>query len=396
MARPVARRLLSLSLASCAVLAAAPAGALAAPSSAAPSSAVAAGSQSLRQVWPAGANGAWAWTEDLNGRPQGVARTVNGGKTWQRVTPPGLAEQTAGKVITGFFALGTRDAWVTYGGIDNAATQHITATTDGGRHWTVVGQEPLTTVSYSSYTYDCGLDFVSASVGWCQAEPAFVGSEGVALYRTTDGGRHWRRISTTGPNGNKTGSLPWACDKDIQFSTTSTGWAGFACPKVAPLYETTNGGRTWIKREVTAPPGGPIDSGSGFTGQPLVSGSRGAVGYTISGRPLKSLVYVSTDSGTAWRPVTPPGQPEGWVADAISPASWRLVDGDHILATNNAGKTWRAITSNVTFDIYYAFDDPTPPVVDFATSQVGWIASTSLWRTTNGGKTWRRMAVPGT
>jgi photosystem II stability/assembly factor-like uncharacterized protein len=165
---------------------------------------------------------------------------------------------------------------------------------------------------------------------------------------------------------------------------------------VAPLYETTNGGKTWVKRKVTAPPGGPVDSGSGFTGQPLVSGRRGAVGYTISGRPLKSLVYVSTDSGASWRPVTPPGQPEGWVADAISPSSWRLVDGDHILATDNGGKTWRTITSNVTFSIYYAFDDPTPPVVDFATSQVGWIASTSLWRTTNGGKTWRRMAVPGT
>lgn len=373
------------------------------PSARSPSAATAvsppaavAGGQTLRQVWPAGADAAWAWTQDLSGPPQGLARTVNGGRTWASVTPPGLARQTGGKVITGFFALGARHAWVTYGGIKNGAAQHIAATTDGGRRWTVVGREPLTKVGFSTYVYDCGLDFVTPSVGWCQAEPPYVGSEGVDLYRTTDGGRHWQRVSVTGPDGNKPGSLPWGGDKDIQFTSQSTGWASFTGPKAAPLYETTNGGKTWIKRRVAAPPGGPIDSGSGFAGVPLVSRSRGAVGYTIDGSPLRSVVYVSTDRGAAWRPVTPPGPPEGWVVDAISGTSWRLVDGDHILATDNAGRTWRTITSNVTFRIYYAYDDPTPPVVDFVTSQTGWIAGTSLWRTTSGGRTWHRLAVPGT
>jgi photosystem II stability/assembly factor-like uncharacterized protein len=366
------------------------------PAPAIPRSAHVAAGQTLRQVWPAGADTAWAWTQDLSGAPQGLARTVNGGRTWASVTPPGLTRQLSGKVITGFFALGAQHAWVTYGGIKNGAAQHIAATTDGGRRWTVVGREPLTTVGFSTYVYDCGLDFVTPSVGWCQAEPPYVGSEGVDLYRTTDGGRHWRRVSVTGPNANKPGSLPWGGDKDIQFTSRSTGWASFTGPKAAPLYETTNGGRTWIKRGVAAPPGGPIDSGSGFAGLPLVAGRRGAVGYTIDGSPLKAVVYVSTDRGLAWRPVTPPGAPQGWVVDAISGTSWRLVAGDHILATDNAGRTWRTITSNVTFRVYYAYDDPTPPVVDFVTSQTGWIAGTALWRTTDGGHTWRRLAVPGT
>jgi hypothetical protein len=128
-----------------------------------------------------------------------------------------------------------------------------------------------------------------------------------------------------------------------------------------------------------------------------VKGGKGAVGYTMSGPRLETVVYVTTDNGAAWHPVTPPGKHAGWVVDAITPVGWRLVQGDHILATDNAGKTWRTITSNVSFDIYYAFYDPTPPVVNFATSQVGWIVtSTSLWRTANGGKTWRKLAVPGT
>jgi hypothetical protein len=319
------------------VASSAPAVGSTAVSSAAASSAPAAGGQTLRQVWPAGADAAWAWTQG-NGGPQGIARTVNGGQTWATVTPPGLAQQTGDHVISGFFALGSQHAWVAYGGIAAGAVQHITTTSDGGRHWTVVGREPLTKVAFSPYVYNCGLDFVTPTDGWCQAEPAFVGSEGVDLYRTTDGGRHWRRVSVTGPNGNKAGSLPWACAKNIQFTSETRGWAIFTCPKAAPLYETTDAGRTWVRRRVAAPPG-PVDSGSGFTGQPLVSGNRGAVGYTIFGAPQKSVVYVSANGGAAWRPVTPPGPSQGWVADAISGTSWRLVAGDHILATDNAGRT---------------------------------------------------------
>ncbi|MGH3396087.1 MAG: WD40/YVTN/BNR-like repeat-containing protein, partial [Streptosporangiaceae bacterium] len=200
------RRPLSLSVLACAALVAVAACAAASPPGAvsavaartvatsppapavSPAAAVAAG-QTLRQVWPAGADTAWAWTQDLSGAPQGLARTADGGRKWASVTPPGLARQVGGKVITGFFALGAQHAWVTYGGINNGAAQHIAATTDGGRRWTVIGREPLTTVGFSKYVYDCGLDFVTPSVGWCQAEPPYVGSEGVDLYRTTDGGR---------------------------------------------------------------------------------------------------------------------------------------------------------------------------------------------------------------
>jgi hypothetical protein len=388
--------MLSLSSIAAASLAAA---LLPATVSPAASAAVAQSGQSLEQVWTIGATTAWAWTADLvTGTAQGVVRTVDGGKTWTRATPPGLGSQGGDHYITGLFALDASHAWVTYGGLGNGAAQTITSTSDGGRRWTVVGHEPLSKVAYSIFYYDCGLDFVTASVGWCETTPPFVGSEGVFIYQTLNGGRTWRLVSQTpGPPPDPKGSLPWGGDKDTQFVTTTRGWTVFSSggPATAPLYETLNAGRTWVKRTVAKAPGS-FDSGSGFTGQPVIAGSDGAVGYTIDGNPLKSLVYVTTDGGAAWHPVTPPGKPAGWLVDVITPRSWRLVAGDRILATDNAGKTWRTVKSNVSFSLFYAYDDPTPPVVHFASLSTGWIVSTSLWRTTNGGGTWHKLAVPGT
>ncbi len=357
----------------------------------------AAGGQSLRQVWTVGASVAWAWTQGpVTGSAQGLERTVNGGASWARVTPRGLGIQKGGRFITGFFALDARHAWVTYGSLANGATQTIDSTSDGGRNWTAVGDEPLTSIPQSIFVYDCGLDFVTPSDGWCETFPAFVGSEAVYLYHTTDGGKRWTRISVTPAGTNPRRGLPFGCDKEIQFTSPSRGWAIFICAAgTAPLYQTTDAGKTWTKERVTRAPGN-LDGGSGFTGLPLVVGSRGAVGYTIFGRPLKTVVYRSADGGAVWHPITPPGPARGWVADAITPVSWRLVQGDQILATGNAGRTWHTIKTNVTFHIYYAYLSPTPPVVNFVTAKIGWIAGTSLWRTTNGGRTWRRVPVPGT
>lgn len=350
--------------------------------------------QNLRQVWPAGASTSWAWTANMSGRgAQGIERTTDGGTHWTDVTPPGLGDQVGDHYINGFFALGADHAWVTFGGVSEADTQSIAGTSDGGRHWTVVGHQP---------NFDtCDLDFVTPSDGWCAVITAYQGYETVTLYRTTDDGEHWRIVSKTGTGSNPPGSLPYVGDKNIQFVSETIGWTVFAFPAdVPPLYETTNGGTTWVARHVTKPSGA-LENGSGFTGQPLVEGKNGAVGYTISGPTPKSDVYVTTDGGAHWRPVTPPGPPEGWLVDTITPLSWRLVNGHRILATDDGGKTWRTITSNAGFHLFYAYDSPTPPVVDFVTSEVGWIVlqtpvTTTLWRTTDGGSTWLRVRVPGT
>lgn len=348
--------------------------------------------QSLREAWPAGGSIAWAWTQDMSGTgSQGIERTTDGGTRWSDVTPSGLAEQGGKHFIDGFFALDAHDAWIAYGGVFEADRQTVLATTDGGRRWTVVGHQPNGDT--------CDLDFVSPSIGWCAVITPYQGRETVVLYRTTNDGKSWRIVSKTGEGTNPPGSLPFAGDKNIQFTTKSIGWTTFLVDGVtAPLYETVNGGKNWTAEHVAPAPGN-LDHGSGFAGQPTLEGRNGAVGYTVETPHGRTVVYATADRGRHWHPVIPPGRGEPWLVDTLSPRRWRLVYGRRILLTNNAGKTWRTITTNHHFSLFYAFDSPTPPVVDFATRKVGWIqnpVSRTLWRTTDGGSRWRRVTIPGT
>jgi photosystem II stability/assembly factor-like uncharacterized protein len=346
----------------------------------------------------------WAWTVDgaVGGTAQGLERSSDGGKTWSNVTPRGLNKGVGNRYIDSVFALDAHHAWVVYGGLHydpklRYGFKKVLSTSDGGREWTVVGRRPT--------NWGCQLQFVTPSVGWCPEIDAAMGSAGVRLYRTEDGGKHWRLVSATtlgrnnppGAPASTVGSLPIGCDKSIQFTNTSIGWALFNClTNSVPLYETTDGGTTWTRRGVSAPRGS-HQGGAGFTGVPAFTGAKGAIAYNIEGPGYETLIYVSSDAGALWRSVTPPGRPRLWLVDVMTPTSWTLVAGRHILRTDNAGRTWRSIVGNANFKIRYDCSG----TVEFVTKNIGWIScnsstGTSLWRTTNGGSSWRRIRVPGT
>jgi photosystem II stability/assembly factor-like uncharacterized protein len=369
-------------------------------------SAASPGGQGLQEAWVLGADTVWAWTQDetgpvRGGGAQGVELTVDGGARWLDVTPPGLGVQGAEHWINGLFALNANDAWVSYGGLGAGARQSIMSTVDGGKHWRAVGSEPAV----------CALDFVTVSDGWCAAVGAAAGSESVTLYRTSDGARSWQVVSRTSPDSSSPGGLPFGGDKNIEFTTPDSGWASFGTAAgVAPLFETGNGGHTWIERTVAPPPrhAGPAPRdgyGAMFAGQPVINGRFGAVGYSIGEQVgTRTIVYLTTDAGRDWRPVLPPGPGRPWLVDALTSRNWRLVYGNRILATGNSGRTWQTITANHAFtNLLYSFGSPTPPVVMFASVNQGWIvqpepeASTStLWRTVDGGHQWHQVTVPGT
>jgi hypothetical protein len=356
------------------------------------------GKQNVQEVWLLGADTAWAWTESdtgpvSGGGGQAIALTTDGGVRWSKVTPFGMSVQHGKRWISGLFALNAKDAWVSYGGVGSQAGQKIAATTDGGRTWRMIGSQPA----------DCELQFVSVRAGWCAAIGAASGSATVTLYRTTDGARDWQVVSRTPLNSHRPGALPYAGDKSIEFTSAHVGWGAVESPVgTAALFETGNAGRTWAARTVATAPGSA--SGGMFAGVPTIEGRYGAVGYSNFGpHGPETIVYASEDGGLSWRPVIPPGKPEQWLVDTLTAQRWRLVYGQQILATDNAGRTWRTIGTNHRFPALFSqlFSEFNLPV-RFATAETGWVEQqnpaglNTLWRTSDGGSDWQRVAIPGT
>jgi photosystem II stability/assembly factor-like uncharacterized protein len=219
----------------------------------------------------------------------------------------------------------------------------------------------------------------------------------ITIYRTGDGGTSWKRVFTNVSQVTNSrvpaGSLPFYCDKDIEFVSAARGWALFGCAGgLAPLYETFDGGATWVRRGVALPPGS-LDAGSFFQPKVQQFGKVAVVGLEVGSH---TVVYVSTDGAVTFDPVAIPGAPRYWIVDAVSATTWRLVAGNHVLATDNGGKSWSTLTTNVKFNLFGGYGSPTPHAVDFGTGQIGWVVETSsIWRTTDGGHQWSRVSVPG-
>jgi photosystem II stability/assembly factor-like uncharacterized protein len=350
------------------------------------------GGQSLLQIWPVDDTTLWAFSQNLGGGVQGIELTNDGGASWTNVTPPGLAVTGGANWINATFALSATKAWVAYGGVEKNP-QTLLYTGDAGRRWTKVGVLP---------NYGCVPQFVTRSQGTCTAYEGALGSMTIVIYRTANGGASWRRIFDDHAEGlsgrSAPGSLPFGCDKRVEFTSVTRGWALFWCNGgFASIYETTDGGVTWIDRPAT-PPSTPLPSGSVFTGTPVLRGARGAVAFAGG---ENSIVYVTRDAGRSFTPVYPPGKVRSWYVDVVTPLIWRLACQDTILGTDDGGKSWFTVADDATRPIAGERYAPSSPDIVFANHRQGWLTWSSgngdlLMRTTNGGRNWKTVEVPGT
>ena len=354
------------------------------------------GGQSLMKVVPFGPRAVWVQTQNqerVSGGGQGIEITTDDGRRWFNATPRGLGVDGGTHYLTGFVALSATRAWLTYGGVISSAHQILATTGDGGRHWSRVGTLP---------DAGCTLQFTSAESGTCVDAVGAGGSMPIGIYRTYDGGASWHKIFQS-PISSSTavGSIPFGCDKSVRFENATTGFVFFWCAggTGATIYATSDGGVTWSSRDV-APPSPVPTGGGGFGGTAVFDGRTGAVPY-LGGN--YSAVFVTSDGGRTFHPVYPTGARRTWAVDLISPTRWRLTHGQEILATNNAGASWFALTSSTELTpTSYAKGAPPGGLVDFVTVRDAWLtenqygSNSSLWHSTDGGRTWRRVAVPGT
>jgi photosystem II stability/assembly factor-like uncharacterized protein len=175
-------------------------------------------------------------TTPMNG--DHVYRTVDDGRTWQRVVLLTPAAYTGERQIATWMRFfDTRHGLIGSLVVDRATNRFrllVAATSDGGGSWNVQTTPPATEEPQT------GGDIPSASFSATSMNDWMLFSRTKPLlFRTRDGGRSW---STVPVSPRPKPMFVWAPD----FATSSQGWAVFpAGDSGAALVRTSDGGRTW-------------------------------------------------------------------------------------------------------------------------------------------------------
>jgi photosystem II stability/assembly factor-like uncharacterized protein len=262
-------------------------------------------------------------------------------------------------------------------------------TIDGGRTWT----------SFSNLPFTGGMmQFLNDANGFVLSGlPSGMFKQAVDLYQTTDGGATWVRKYTNNPLDPSAGTgLPFSGDKNgMTFRDTLRGWVSGESPLSGSvyIYKTNDSGTTWAQQTLPLP--------SGYSNVPMstfaptfFNANDGVLpvwmSLDIGKRDL--YIYVTHDGGTTWTRSTSFAR-QGWNADFVSIKdgfTWNA--GGYLQVTHNAGGSWSQVTSNVNFG-------DNIPSLDFVSTTTGWAilndfntGTTTLYRTTDGGVTWTPLS----
>ncbi len=297
-------------------------------------------------------NTGWAvgdphWDQNTRQFTGTIIKTADGGVTWNH--------QDAGvtDALNGVCFVNASQGWAVG---DNGT---ILRTTDGGSHWT--RQTVATTDSFRSVA------FTDASNGWATSDRAtryseasgdFVGWE-AAIWHTSDGGQTWAR-QTIPASVNLLKRIVFV-NANVGFAAglKQTGFDVFGDPESrGAIYGTTDGGRTWKEVYVTA-------SGLTFTALYFTDASNGwASGFPHSSSNSDACTYRTSDGGKTWQPQEL-GSFNAQVRDlhmldnnrGYAAGTAYVGDGTAVWRTLDGGTTWKSVrmenTNPITVEGYW-------------------------------------------
>lgn len=264
-----------------------------------------------------------------------VVRTLNGGLTWQNVTPPGGATQ----VFRDVEAFDAKHAVVlatstVNDGFSNAGPARISRTEDGGAHWTAFDADTPDFDSMGFFNRHHGLAF---------GDPV---SGEFPILATHDGGSTWGLVEPIAIPGALVSEFGRATGTSLVAVGPDDAWFG-TNPDLDPaarVFHTRDGGTTW--EVVTTPIPGGIN---GIVSLSFRSRKTGlAVGGTAPPSPFVEtgvgVAARTSDGGNTWSPVGPLGGFRNsvvWIrgvantAIAVGPAGSDL--------SHDGGHTWEKI-----------------------------------------------------
>jgi photosystem II stability/assembly factor-like uncharacterized protein len=304
-------------------------------------------------------------------------RTADGGRSWRDVSPgnPVAPPTTVG-------------AQVVYVPVRVRGSIVVERSSDGGATWRASAPVPDRHVAGPGAVRRVDARHFFLAVG----EGAAAGSSAQSLWRSDDGAQTWTFVSRTqSPSApQRPGVLPFGCDKTgVAFATPTRGWAAGACAGgPAFLYRTDDGGKTWRPLRLAG-----LSRCACDVSPPAFANARdgafGVNGFPQEGGKPIFRVYWTSDGGLHWRATRPPagriGAPQivdgrtAWVAGA-PPGSIRI-PFTRLYRTTDAGRHWQVTRLPFDGDI-----DAVSATVAYAV-----VGQKTLWRTSDGGRSWRRV-----
>ncbi|MEW6476402.1 MAG: hypothetical protein AB1679_29420 [Actinomycetota bacterium] len=323
---------------------------------------------------------------------------------------------TPGRYVDAW-AVGDKEVWALFAepcprtGADTARCGVVSRTTDGGDSWTRLARLDVGTSPGGTTDYVSGVHFADARHGWVYDR---------SLFATFNGGRRWQRVDLGNPvaavasSGASAYALVGACGVGagnctqpmrLAEGTVSTGrWRyvglGFELPHtdvgnlvvsrsgvyaviVRGLDQTflarTSGGR-WERRQLPCP-------------RALVATIQAQDGLVAACRPPAPSAPVelqtSSDGGRTWAVV--------WQHTFPSQVSSLAVTGQATIIGLENGDVMRSADNGMTFTTTVSAG--VAPAIRFVDAEHGTVLGGSpserrLYRTSDGGVTWRSVAPP--
>jgi photosystem II stability/assembly factor-like uncharacterized protein len=331
-----------------------------------------------------------AWSAAEAGVPGGGVVSLEG-LAWRNLGPfrGGRATAIAGNPARPYtFYMGT-------------AGGGIYKTTDAGTRWTNISDGFVKTASVGALAVaPSDPNIVYAGMGEATARANTLHS-GDGIYKSTDGGKSWTHL---GLEATEVISRILIDPRNPQIVYVAAQGALYAPSDIRGVYRTSDGGKTWKRVLFVGKTAGIAD----LSMDPADARVLYAAVWEHLRHPWAldqfgpaSGVYKSSDGGDSWMRIDT-GLPKrigkiGVAVSAHSDTLYSIVQADPnsesgIYRSDDAGRHWRLVNSERPLTVrafYYQklFTDPKDP-------DKVWIPNISLYRTTDGGKTFTRIAAP--
>ncbi len=197
--------------------------------------------------------------------------------------------------------------------------------------------------------------------------------DGSSVLRSTDNGASWRRVF---PNWAETPTSlqvegAYFLGKDDAWAVTDREWP--AQPGSTTVWRTTDGGLHW-QEGVSLP--GPLSYGVPTFDQFSFANAKDGFGFGTTSsaagteETFQSVLWATSDGGLRWQQVSAVGLPGQGAVQPINP-----------VATNNCGPGPFSLEA-ASAEVLFLFDSGCPS------------RRPGFWRSADGGKDWRPVAVP--